>query len=197
MNSWSLPTVCEPTTIALVSAGASALGSVAGYMGQQQAADAQDAAYDQNVKNSIVAMQGDIEANNLNAMSADEAATQRRFEAQQEGLAARGAARASAAERGIGGFTAAALEQDIAMQQGRNIAAINRNQELDAQRTRLSNRAATDTAQSRINSMQRGQRPSGLGLIAGLAGAAAGGFSTRQSLLHMRAQRAAMTPKGP
>jgi hypothetical protein len=173
--------------VSAASAGASAL---VGHMGATQQAKDQNAAYSANAYNAITAYQGDIEANNLNTMTAQEAATQRRFGAQQEGLAARGASRASSGERGMGGLSAAALQRDLGFQQGQNIAAINRNSELDQNRSRLTARGAQDGTQSRINSAQRSRGPNLLALGADLAGVAANGFTMRSNL---RANAAAGT----
>lgn len=164
-------------TIAAVSTAASAVGSVVGYMGQRQAARDTNRAFEANNKAQLAAYTDDIEANNLNAMANDEAATQRRVEARRTGLAARGSAIASAAERGIGGFTLAAIERDFGFQEGEAIASINRNQELDDDRHRLSARASRNQRTAAIRSATRSRGPSVLALGANLAAAAAGGYS--------------------
>ena len=169
--------MCEPMTIAAVAAGASAVGSVVGYMGQRQAAKDTNQAFRENNRAQLAAYTDDIEAINLNAMANDEAATQRRVQASRDGVAARGSAVAAAAERGIGGFSLRAIEQSFGFQEGEAIAAINRNQELDTSRTRMSGRAANNQRTAAIRSAPRSRGPSLIGLGANLAGAAAGGYS--------------------
>lgn len=169
--------MCEPATIAAISAGASAVGSVIGYMGQRQAAKATNRAFEENQTAQLAAYTDDIEATNLNAMAADENATQRRLQVSRDAQAARGSAIASAAERGIGGFTLAAIERSYGFQEGEAIASINRNQELDGERTRLSLRSSRNSREAAIRSAPRSRGPSLLGLGASLASAAAGGYS--------------------
>jgi hypothetical protein len=146
-------------------------------MGQRQAAKDTNRAFKENQRSQLAAYTDDIEANNLNAMAADENATQRRVQATRDAQRARGSAAASAAERGIGGFTLAAIERSYGFQEGEAIAAINRNQELDGQRTRLSQRSAQNSRTAAIRSAPRSRGPSLLGLGASLASAAAGGYT--------------------
>lgn len=169
--------MCEPVTIAAISAGASAVGAGAQYMGQRQAAKDMNAAFKENQRSQLAAYADDLEAINLNAMAADEDATQRRLQVSRDAQSARGSAVAAAAERGIGGFTLAAIERSYGFQEGEAIASINRNQALDGQRTRLSQRSAQNSRTAAIRSAPRSRGPSLLGLGASLASAAAGGFS--------------------
>lgn len=179
--------MCEPTTIAIAATAMAATQQVVGFMGQKQQAKAQDATYESNKANALSAYRDDIEAANLNTMAANENATDQRVDQARAGLAARSSARVSAGERGIGGLTAAALERDLGFQQGSNIAAINRNQQLDQQRYRLSTRGAANAAESRINSVQRGRKPSVIGLAAGLGQAALNGYTMQQDLTAAKA----------
>jgi hypothetical protein len=201
--------MCEPATLiamgtaaasfASANAGAIALGSVAlsggsaiaSYMGQKQAATAQERTFEQNKMNALTAMGNDIEANNLTASAADENATGRRMAASGDGLFARSAARTSAGERGIGGLTAAALEADIGFSEGQQVAAINRNSELDSRRHALRGRGVTDSAQSRIQATAHGKQPSLLALGAKLGATAFNGLRMSNDLTDLAA------PKGP
>jgi hypothetical protein len=156
--------------------------AILGYMGERQQYAATEANYKTNANNALTAYQGDIEANNLDLMSSQEAATGRRLDASAEGLAARSAARVGAGERGIGGYTAAALMQDIGFSEGQQVANINRNSQLDDSRYRLSAKGAKDSAQSRINSAPRGTKPSLLALGASLGSAALSGMHMTTSI---------------
>ena len=175
--------MCEPMTmIAIASTTLAATQSVVGYMGASKQAAETNAAYSRNADRSLVAFRDDIEAANLSTMTAQEGDTQRRMAASSDGIAARGATRAASGERGIGGLTAAALQRDLGFQEGSNIAAINRNSELDRQRHRLSTRGARDATMSRINSAQRSAGPSLLSLGADLGAAAINGYTMHSNL---------------
>jgi hypothetical protein len=182
--------MCEPTTIALAATAMSATQAIVGYMGQAQQASQMNAAYSRNADAAITAYQSDIEATNLDTMAGQEGDTQRRLQASSEALAARGASRATAGERGVGGLSVAALQRDLGFQEGQQIAAINRNATLNQQRHRLTARGSQDAAQSRINSAPRSRGPSLLALGADLGGAALNGYTMRSNL---RANAAAGT----
>lgn len=183
--------MCEPATIiAATSATLAATQSVVSYMGASADAKAQDAYQEQNRLNSLVAYSDDIEANNLDTMARQEDSTVQRMELADQGLASRAAARVATGERGLGGFTAAAIEQDLGFQEGSAIANINRNDELNVQRHRLAGRNANSTAQSRINSVRGGRQPSLLGLAASLGQAGLNGYQMRDTLTTNAAARA-------
>lgn len=179
--------MCEPTTIAIATAAMAATQQVVGFMGQTQQATAQTEMYNQNKANALVAYRDDIDAANMTAIASNEDASAQRVDQAKAGLAARSRARVSAGERGIGGLTAAAIERDLGFQQGSNIAAINRNQDFDQQRYRSNVAGATNAATSRINSVQKGQKPSVIGLVAGLGQSALSGFTMQQDLTAAKA----------
>lgn len=182
--------MCEPVSIAM--AATQMVQATVGYMGQKAQADAQTAMYEQNRSNALTAYADDIEASNLNAMANSEAATQRRMEAKDEALFNASAARVSAGERGVGGYSAAALERDLMGQAGRQVAAINRNAELDDQRYRTQTRGARNAATSRINSMSPGTQPSLIAFGAQLGQAALNGYTMNQQQTLYKKQIGAM-----
>ena len=171
------------TELAVAATVMSATQGIVSYMGASADAKAQDAYREQNRLNSLVAYRDDIEANNLDTMARQEDSTVQRMELADQGLASRATARVAMGERGLGGVTAAALEQDIGFQEGSAIANINRNDELDVQRHRLAGRNSNSTAQSRINSVRGGRRPSLLALGASLGQSAVSGYQMRSNLL--------------
>lgn len=184
--------MCEPATvIAVTSATLAATQSVVSYMGASADAAAQDARYEQNRQNAMAAFSDDIEANNADTMARQEDQTNQRLDTSGQALASRASARVAMGERGLGGFTAAAIEQDLGFQEGSSIANINRNAALDINRNRMAGRAAAGTMQSRINSVQRGKKPSLLALGASLGQAAVGGYQMRSSLQANAAARKA------
>lgn len=180
--------MCGPPAVAGAQFGASALGSISSFMGQRQAARATNAAFLQNQTASINAYQQDIEALNLDFMANSEAATQRRTAAVREGASVNSSAQAMASERGLGGISRAAIEQTLALQTGEQVAAIDRNAELDAQRFRLSGAGARDRAEGRINSAPRSRGPSALALGAQLVGAGVSAYTMRGRLQAMQNQ---------
>lgn len=175
----------------LASAGLSGASAIANHMGQRQEAKATDAAFAQNQIYSLKAYSGDIEAANLDAMAANESAANKRFDISKGGLQARSTAAVGAGERGIGGLSRAALLQDIGMQEGGEIANVDRNAQLDRSRYRLSTEGARSAAESRINSAPRGRKPSLLALGASLGSAALGGLQMTSSIKSASALKAA------
>ena len=170
------------TELAVVSTVMSATQAAVGHMAAAEAASQTNANYKANAESALDAYQGDIEASNLDAMAAQEASTQRRVQTSSAALAARGASRAAAGERGIGGLTAAALQRDLGFQEGQQIAAIDRNADLDTQRYRLNVSGSFGRAQSRINSAPRSNGPSLLALGANLGASAVNGYTMRSQL---------------
>lgn len=156
--------------------------SVLGFMGQRSEAQAQNALYEANRKSAITAYQDDIVSLNTETMVAQEQATQRRMEAATEGLAQRAAAKVALGEQGFGGFTAAAIERDLLMAQGTGIAAIDRNDQLNAVRYQFAAKSAGETAKGRIQSVQRGTNPSLLALGASIGGSAFKGMKMFRDL---------------
>jgi hypothetical protein len=170
------------TELAVVATVMSATQGIVSYMGAAADAASQTQYYEQNRLNSLQAYSDDIEANNLDLMAKQEDSTVQRLEMADQGLAARATAKVAAGERGLGGVTAAALEQDIGFQEGSAIANINRNDELDIQRHRLQSRNAKNTATSRINGVRPGKSPSLLALGASIGQSAVSGFQMRSAL---------------
>jgi hypothetical protein len=168
--------------IAGASTGMGIFSSILGYMGQSQQAKAQDALYEQNRKSAISAYQDDIVSLNTDTMVAQEQATQRRMETAAQGIGQRAEAKVALGEQGIGGFTAAAIERDLLMAQGTGIAAIDRNAQLDVVRHQFAGKAATETAKGRIQSVQKGQKPSLLALGASIGGQAFAGMKMYKDL---------------
>jgi hypothetical protein len=141
-------------------------------MGQRRQAEDANRRYLENYRNSILAYQDDVEASNLDQEAAQENSALNTFQARREGLIARAASRTDGADRGVGGLSQGAIEQALGFQEGTNVAFINRNAELDAQRGRLAGKANANSALGRINGVGTARGPSALGLAASLAGAA-------------------------
>lgn len=170
------------TEIAIASFALSSTQAIIGHMGQQQQAAAMEAQYQQNRTSAISAYQDDNEANSLNMIAQGEAAGQSILQARRDAFAARAAARAAGAERGVGGLSQAAIEQTISAQAGESVAYTQRNLELDQERYRLGGKAAANTALARINSAPRGRKPSVLALAANIGSSAMNAYAMHSGL---------------
>lgn len=168
--------------IGMLQAGVGALSSVMDFMGASQEAKAQDALYEQNRQNALGAYRDDLQSLNTDAMIAQEQATDKRMELTGQALAEGASARVSTGESGFEGFSAAALQRDILMAKGTGIAAIDRNERLDSVRYQAAAKAAGETAKGRIQSVQKGKKPSLMSLGLGLANAGISGMSTTANL---------------
>jgi hypothetical protein len=168
--------------IGMLQAGTGALGSIMDYMGASQEAKAQDALYEQNRQNALGAYRDDIVSLNTDAMIAQEQASDKRMELTGQALAEGASARVSTGEAGFEGFSAAAIQRDILMAKGTGIAAIDRNERLDSVRYQAAAKAAGETAKGRIQSVQKGRKPSLLSLGLGVATAGISGMMTTKSL---------------
>ncbi len=168
--------------IGMLQGGTGALSSIMDFMGAGQEAKAQDALYEQNRQNALGAYRDDLQSLNADAMISQEQATDKRMELTGQALAEGASARVTTGESGFEGFSAAALQRDILMAKGTGIAAIDRNEKLDTVRYQSAAKAAGETAKGRIQSVQKGKKPSLLSLGLGVATAGISGMSTTASL---------------
>ena len=168
--------------IGMLQAGTGALGSIMNYMGASSEAKAQDALYEQNRQNALGAYRDDLVSLNTDAMIAQEQATDKRMELTGQALAEGASARVTTGESGFEGFSAAAIQRDILMARGTGIAAIDRNEKLDGVRYQAAAKAAGETAKGRIQSVQKGRKPSLLSLGLDVATAGISGMMTTKSL---------------
>lgn len=168
--------------IGMLQGGTGALSSIMDFMGAGQEAKAQDALYEQNRQNALGAYRDDLQSLNADAMISQEQATDKRMELTGQALAEGASARVTTGENGFEGFSAAALQRDILMAKGTGIAAIDRNEKLDTVRYQAAAKAAGETTKGRIQSVQKGKKPSLLSLGLGVASAGISGMSTTASL---------------
>lgn len=168
--------------IGMLQGGMGALSSIMDFMGASQEAKAQDAIYEQNRQNALGAYRDDLQSLNADTMIAQEQATDKRMELTGQALAEGSSARVTTGENGFEGFSAAALQRDILMAKGTGIAAIDRNEKLDTVRYQAAAKAAGETTKGRIQSVQKGRKPSLMSLGLGVASAGLAGMSTTASL---------------
>ncbi len=162
--------MCDPLSGAMFAI--SALSTAVGYVGQQEAADAQDEAYEQNRQNALNAFADKQRDLNTRAIQEQEAAANKKFENNLDRRAAQATAMVAAGESGVSGLSVDALFNDLGSRTARANANIDSNTDYTLQQLESEKRGQTYQTVDRINSVKRGQQPS---LIdAGLRIAAAG-----------------------
>jgi len=175
--------VCEPVTI--MSVALSAASSVVGFMGQQEAAREQDRAYEANRRNALMAFENNNLQTNLRIAQEQEAAAQERQKTSLEARAARARTQVAAGEMGVQGNTVDLLLQDIVDAEDRSIGNTDKNLDWSVAQHEASKKGQSYQALDRINSVQRGQKPSFAALGLSIANAGLQGYSTyRQNQLN-------------
>ena len=169
--------MCDPLSGAAFAI--SALSTAVGYVGQSEAADAQNAAYDANRRQALSAFADKQVSMNTRAIQEQEAAASKKFENNLERRAAQATAMVAAGESGVSGLSVEALFNDLGARTARANSNIDSNTDFTMQQLEAEKRGQTYQTLDRINSVKRGTEPS---LIdAGLRIAAAGVSSYDQS----------------
>lgn len=169
--------MCDPISGAAFAI--SALSTAVGYVGAQEAADAQNEAYEANRVNALNAFADKQAQMDRRAVQEQEAASNRKFENNLERRAAQATAMVAAGESGVSGLSVEALFNDLGARTARANANIDHNTDYTMQQLEAEKRGQTYQTLDRINSVKRGTEPS---LIdAGLRIAAAGVSSYDQS----------------
>lgn len=159
----------DPATAALIT---SVVSSAASYAAQAQQANAQDATYKQNVRNSRQALAQQYTDTAIRQREEMAAAAAKREEITQNQRAAIGSARVSAGEAGVSGLSFAGLVQDIEARGGANRARVNQNLNMTLGQLERGKTTARTQADSQSNSVSRGSHPNPLGLALGIGDAA-------------------------
>lgn len=158
--------MCDPISLAVASVAVSAASSVSGYVGQRQAAKAQEMA----AQDAYIANQAALD---VQQQQTNEQASQKMSERVRQAMIERGRLRALAAE-GMGGQSTARLEGEIDLATATDMAVIERNRSMNEAQAQLQKRGMRAQSQGAINASQR---PSPLGLAIDLAGTALSGAS--------------------
>ena len=155
----------------------SAMGAVAQYQQQQQAAEQQNAYYLANAqaanRAAMAAYANQQTEMNLKLQAADQDVIGRRI----EGLKARGVARNAAGEAGVTGLSVDALVNDFYGAEGRAVDAVNTNFEIERQNILAQMDATYRQTEARINQVQRATPPSFMGAAVRIAGGALSALS--------------------
>lgn len=174
--------MCEPTTLALAGLGISAVSTGVSFVGQQQAANAQqdynDYLEEQTRLNAEAAYNDTVRQENAALVETRAAQSQELQEAGIEAAKARATARVAAGEAGVAGLSVDALINDFYRSEARYRDAVRQQGEFDTRARDERLRAADSQRQSRINSARRPdpQRPSFLGAALRIGGDALGTF---------------------
>lgn len=162
----------DPMTMAAASFVIGAAQSVVGYMAQSEQAEAQEAQYQANFKNSVTATQDRYDAINSRVLQENAAKSQELQEASIEGAKARASTRVAAAEGGVSGLSVDAVLAEMYAKSGRfaRNTAVNFDYSRDYWAGEM--KASRAQGQSQINSVQRGQKPSFLPTALNIFGSA-------------------------
>ena len=152
--------MCEPTTALLALSAAS---TVAGVYGQQQQAKAQNAANEQQAKNTMEAYRANIAQTNLMQSQEHAAATQKVNENNRAASAAQAKALVSAGESGISGLSVDALLAELSGEQARYNDSVNQNYQNASMAIDNQRKNAQINASSQINQLETPQSPDYLG----------------------------------
>ncbi len=167
--------MCDPVTISLAVAGAAA-----SYVGQQQAASAQEAS---NASARQLSIQNqDIQIKSL--QNAEDEDSRRASEAlidnQKSAQAARATAQVSAGESGVSGLSIDSLLQDLSMQESLNKQDILQTQDFGQRQRQLDREGVGITTSSQINQLPVVEYPSFLEHAASVGTAAYGSYQKKQ-----------------
>ncbi|WP_448955725.1 virion core protein, T7 gp14 family [Labrys neptuniae] len=170
--------MCDPITLGIASFAIGAASSVANYMGQQSAADAQNQMYEANRKNAVAAYEekalglGQRQAQEMDAAAAD------KFDTALEARAARATTSVAADQNGVAGATVDGLLRDMYAQEGRYGGRVDTNTDWSMAQIQQDKKSASYQTVSQVNSVPRGQKPSFMNLGLQIAGAGLNATST-------------------
>jgi hypothetical protein len=167
--------MCEPTlATALLISGAQ---SVLQIQAANQQYKAQEAQFAQNRNNAIAARDVKARQENLKLQQESEAIAEKKLNQQIEAKEIRGRQIVSAGESGVGGGVLEALVRDTEATNLRNASAANAQVAGLRQQSAVNRQGMDAEAQNRINSVQRGQKPNALAIVAGNALSAYGSYN--------------------
>lgn len=150
----------------------SAASTAAQYVGQMQAAEAQNATYEQNRIAATKAQELSWQQIDTRTIQEREAAATEKANTAREVRAAQATAKVAAGEAGVGGLSVDMLLGDIAGRYGRYASGVDTQTDWSVAQLQMEKRGVAAQAQDRINSVERGRKPSlfDAGLRIGAAG---------------------------
>lgn len=169
--------MCEPTTMAIAMFAMSAGSAVMQHQQASAQADMQTAAYKQNRQNALADMRNQYAATGQRQQQEQQATAQ---QIQQRTLQARqeeASARVAAGEAGIQGNSVDAIMRQISGLASGDVSTMQQNREWSIDQMNSEMLGQRSAAQSRINSMSRGVKPSKAALAFKIGEAAAGSYN--------------------
>lgn len=167
--------MCAPL-LAVASFAIGALGAVAQHAAATDQANAQTAQHYANKQNAEAALRADYSQLNLRAIQEGEAKSAESQKLRIKEAQAKSRARLTAGEAGVTGISVDNLVADIGQQAGMEEEARKYNYLNTINQLQREGEAAQARAHGRILSVPKGQKPSALGLVAGIGGAAVKAF---------------------
>jgi hypothetical protein len=168
--------MCDPVTMTVLTVASSA----ASVYGQQQAANAQEAANQRQYENIMQARASNINQTNLMQQQERESAMQRQESNNLRARAAQSTATVSAGESGISGLSVDALLADLGTQQNRFNTSVDTNFDRSTQAIAIQRDNASINAASQINQLKTPQAPDYLGAALRI-GTAVGDYDRNQN----------------
>lgn len=151
--------------------------AAAGFGAASKQAKEQQAYYEQNRANAVVAANDRYAAIQSNTRDERMAASQQLFQKRIEALKAKSKAAVAAGEGGVTGLSVDAMLSDYEAQEGRQLEAIHTNFDLKKNRNADDLTATYHNTVSRINSVRQASKPSALPFILQGIGGAMGSLS--------------------
>lgn len=161
--------MCDPLSIA--SFGLAAGQSVAQYQQQKAYAKYQDQLYDQNKQNSLAAMRDEYQSTQERQQQEVAAASQQIESRKIQQMQETASARVAAGESGTTGFSVDRVLRDIGAVASRDVSTMEQNRDWNMSQLNQQMKATQSTALSRINSVQKGIKPSIWGALLGVGSA--------------------------
>lgn len=173
--------MCDPLTIAVASFGIGAAQTVAGYMGEKQAAEQQNAMVRQNqiaANQNAVREYADIQTRQIQE---EDAAAVQKQDVAREARAARASTMAAAGEAGVSGLSVDALLADVYGKEATAKDRISQNTGFTTQNLTRELDGVKAKAQDRINSMPWARGPSPFAAALKIGGLGLNSYSSYQA----------------
>lgn len=163
--------------IGIVGLAISAASSVAGYMGQVQAAKDQNQMYRQNAENANKSAINKYTLMQQRMVQEQQAAGEEKIEAAREARAARATAAVAASDANVSGLSVQGLMQEFYGREGSYRASVDRQTEWSLNQMNQEMKGVQAEARDRIDSVQRARRPSFFDAALRIAGAGFDSYS--------------------
>lgn len=170
--------MCAPIALAAASFAIGAAQSVAQFQAQSEDAKAQEQAFWQNRSSALAAAADKQKSLAVREIQEGEKTTQKVSSSLREEAEKQAQARVSAAVGGVSGISVDNIVSDLGRRAAANRAVAEENYRNIALQLADERRATEAEAQTRINSVQRGRKPSTASLALGIAGAGVKAFGS-------------------